>query len=179
MAYRKIYKRGLGKAYEGEYGKTLRIISLISVLLAVWLLLSGIYTPLITSFGIASCLLVALIARRMDVLDQEGHPIHLSPHVFLYWFWLFKEIVKANIDVAKCVLFPGKYLEPSLFASKVTQKSDLGKVVYANSITLTPGTVTVDLHDDTVLVHALTKGTADGVKSGDMDRRVTEVMGEG
>ncbi len=157
---------------------SLRTISLIIVLLVTWLLLSGIYTPLIIGFGIASCLLIALIARRMDVLDQEGHPIHLGPRIVLYWGWLFIEIFKANIDVAKCVISPKKHLRPSLFTSKLTQKSDLGKVIYANSITLTPGTVTVDLDDDTVLVHALTEGAADGVKSGDMDRRVTDVMRE-
>ncbi len=156
----------------------MRTISLISVLLAVWLLLSGIYTPLITGFGVASCLLVALISRRMDVLDHEGHPIHLGPKIVFYWAWLFVEIVKANIDVAKCVLFPKKHLQPSLFKVKASQKTDLGKVVYANSITLTPGTVTVDLHNDMVMVHALTEETAEGVKSGDMDRRVTKVMGE-
>ncbi|WP_415235920.1 Na+/H+ antiporter subunit E [Sneathiella sp.] len=156
----------------------MQIISLISILMAVWLLLSGIYTPMTIGFGIASCILVTIIARRMDVLDREGHPVHLGPQIFSYWAWLWLEIVKANIDVAKCVLFPKKYLDPSFFSSKLTQKSDLAKVIYANSITLTPGTVTVDLHDDTVMVHALTKGTADGVKSGDMDRRVTQLMGE-
>lgn len=156
----------------------MRTISLIVVLLLTWLLLSGIYLPLIIGFGVASCLIVALIARRMDVLDREGHPIHLGPRIILYWFWLIIEIIKANVDVAKCVLMPKKYLAPSMFSSKITQKSDLGKVIYANSITLTPGTVTVDLNEDTVLVHALTEGTADGIKSGDMDRRVTAVMGE-
>ena len=156
----------------------MRLISLVLVTFAVWLLFSGIYTPLIIGFGIASCILVTIIARRMDVIDHEGHPIHLNPGIVSYWLWLFWEIVKSNIDVAKCVLFPDKYLQPSMFKSKVSQKSDLGKVIYANSITLTPGTVTVDLDDDTVLVHALTQGTADGVKSGEMDQRVTRVMRE-
>jgi multicomponent Na+:H+ antiporter subunit E len=146
--------------------------------MAVWLLLSGIYTPLIIGLGVASCLLSALIAHRMDVVDHEGHPLHLGPKVVLYWIWLLGEIFKANLDVAKCVLFPKKFLNPSLFTAKSTQKSDLGRVIYANSITLTPGTVTVDLDGDEVTVHSLTHSSAEGVKSGDMDRRVTEVMGE-
>ncbi|MEH6526521.1 MAG: Na+/H+ antiporter subunit E [Sneathiella sp.] len=157
----------------------LKTISLFLVLMAVWLLLSGHYTPLITGFGVASCLLTALIARRMDVIDHEGHPLHLGPKIVMYWGWLLVEIFKANLDVAKCVLFPGKYLNPSLFTTKVTQTSDLGKVIYANSITLTPGTVTVDLDGDEVTVHSLTQSSADGVKNGEMDRRVTKVMGEG
>ncbi|GLQ07100.1 Na+/H+ antiporter subunit E [Sneathiella chinensis] len=156
----------------------MRTASLFLVLLAVWLLLSGIYTPLLIGFGVVSCALVAFIARRMDVADREGHPIHLGPRIITYWFWLVVEIIKANVDVAKCVLMPKTYLRPSMFTTKATQKSDLGKVIYANSITLTPGTVTVDLDDDVVLVHALTTGSADGVKSGEMDRRVTELMRE-
>lgn len=146
--------------------------------MAVWLLLSGHYTPLITSFGVGSCLLSALIAYRMDVVDHEGHPLHLGPRILLYWGWLFVEIFKANIDVAKCVLFPGKNLRPSMFTVTASQKSDLGKVIYANSITLTPGTVTVDLDGDQVMVHALTEASAAGVMNGDMDRRVTKVMEE-
>ncbi len=156
----------------------MRLISLICVTMAVWLLFSGIYTPLLIGFGVFSCILVALIARRMDVIDHEGLPVQLGANIVIYWAWLLWEIVKSNIDVAKCVLFPGKYLEQSMFTVKVSQKSDLGKVIYANSITLTPGTVTVDLHDDEVMVHALTRGTADGVKSGEMDRRVTKIMRE-
>jgi multicomponent Na+:H+ antiporter subunit E len=146
--------------------------------MAVWLLLSGIYTPLITGFGVASCLLSALIAYRMDVIDNEGHPIYLGPRILSYWAWLVGEIFKANVDVAKCVLFPKQYLRPSMFTVTASQKSDLGRVIYANSITLTPGTVTVDLDDDQVMVHSLTEGSAEGVKSGDMDRRVTKVMRE-
>ena len=146
--------------------------------MAVWLLLSGHYTPLITSFGVASCLFSALIAYRMDVIDHESHPLHLGPRIVFYWGWLLVEIYKANLDVAKCILFPRKHLRPSIFTVKATQKSDLGKVIYANSITLTPGTVTVDLDDNMVMVHALTEGSAEGVKSGDMDRRVTTVMEE-
>ncbi|MEH6497105.1 MAG: Na+/H+ antiporter subunit E [Pseudomonas marincola] len=156
----------------------MRTISLILVLFAVWLLFSGIYTPLTMGFGIASCVVVALIARRMDVIDHEGLPFQLGPKMILYWGWLMVEIVKANLDVAKCVLFPKKHLRPSLFLFKITQTSDLGRVIYANSVTLTPGTVTVDLHEDNILVHALTVGSADGVKSGEMDQKVTKVMGE-
>lgn len=156
----------------------MRTINLILVLMAVWLLFSGIYTPLIISFGIGSCILVTLIARRMDVIDHEALPVHLGYQIVVYWIWLIIEIIKANIDVAKCVLFPKKYLRPSLFVAPISQKSDLGKVIYANSVTLTPGTVTVDLFDDNILVHALTKASAEGVLTGDMDARVTKVMRE-
>ncbi len=140
--------------------------------------MSGIYTPMLISFGIFSCALVTYIARRMDVIDEEGHPVHLGPRILGYWLWLMVEIFKANIDVAKCVFNPKKYLNPGFFKTKVTQKSDLAKVIYANSITLTPGTTTVDIDGDEFLVHALTQESADGVRSGDMDQRVTKMMGE-
>jgi multicomponent Na+:H+ antiporter subunit E len=156
----------------------LRTISLFLVLFATWLLLSGIYTPLLIGFGVFSCALVTWIARRMDVIDDEGHPIQLGPKVVRYWLWLFWEIFKANIDVAKCVFNPKKHLNPGFFRTKVSQKTDLAKVIYANSITLTPGTTTIDIEDDEFLVHALTKEGADGVKSGDMDQRVTSMMEE-
>ncbi len=156
----------------------IRTVSLFFVLLAVWLLLSGHYTPLVTGLGVFSCLLSALIAHRMDVVDHEGQPLHLGPRIIPYWGWLTVEIFKANLDVAKCILSPKTHLRPSMFTVTASQKSDLGKVIYANSITLTPGTVTVDLDGDRVMVHALTVGSAEGVKSGDMDRRVTKVMEE-
>ena len=65
-----------------------------------------------------------------------------------------------------------------MFTVTASQKSDLGRVIYANSITLTPGTVTVDLDDDQVMVHSMTEVSAAGIKGGDMDRRVTKVMEE-
>lgn len=156
----------------------LRTISLFVLLLGTWLLMSGIYTPLMIFFGVISCALVTFIARRMDVIDEEGHPVQLGPRIIRYWLWLFVEIFKANIDVAKCVIRPGKFLSPSMFRTSVSQKSDLAKVIYANSITLTPGTTTIEIDDDGFLVHALTQEGAKGVKSGDMDRRVTKMMGE-
>lgn len=155
-----------------------RLISLFLVLMATWLLLSGHYTPLLISFGIGSCLLSALIAYRMDVVDRESQPFYLGPRIIAYWGWLLVEIYTANIDVAKCVLFPRKYLKPSIFVVKATQQTDLGKVIFANSITLTPGTVTIDIDEDNVMVHSLTEVAAEGIKSGEMDRRVTRVMEE-
>ncbi|WP_334129319.1 Na+/H+ antiporter subunit E [Sneathiella sp.] len=154
----------------------IRTVSLFATLLAAWLLWSGHYTPLVTGFGVLSCLFAAWIAHRMRVIDSEAQPLHLGFRIIPYWCWLLVEIYKANIDVAKCVLFPKAYLRPSLFAATASQKSDLGKVIYANSITLTPGTVTVDLDGDQLLIHALTTGGAEGVLAGDMDRRITAMM---
>jgi multicomponent Na+:H+ antiporter subunit E len=151
----------------------LRALSLGLTLAILWLLLSGQSQLLFLSLGLLSVVVVVSIARRMDVLDPEGHPVHLARLIFLYWPWLVKEIIKANIDTARLILDPRLPISPTVIAVTATQRSDVGRVTYANSITLTPGTVTLAVEDGAFSVHALTRGMAAGVESGDMDRRVT------
>lgn len=153
-------------------------ISLALVLFALWLLLSGHYVPLLIGLGALSVLLVVTIALRMDVVDREGHPIHLSPKALLYWPWLGWEIVKANLDVARRILSPTLPISPTVIRLKASQKSDLGRVIYANSITLTPGTVSIDIDGEHIEVHALTREAAQALRTGDMDRRVTRFEGD-
>ena len=83
-----------------------RSASLAVSMMAIWLLWSGHYTPLIISFGVLSCLLVVFIARRMYLADPEGHPIHLLPRLLLYIPWLSWAIFRANLDVALRILRP-------------------------------------------------------------------------
>ena len=146
---------------------------------AVWLLWSGHYTPLILSFGVASCVFVVLVCRRMGLLDEEGVPFHLLLRLVSYIPWLVWAIVKANIDVARIILAPSLPISPRLIRIRSSQKSDIGRVIYANSITLTPGTVTCDADEEEFVVHALTKAAADDVISGGMDRRVCQLEGIG
>ncbi len=155
----------------------LQALSLGAVLYGLWLLLSGHYQPLLLGLGVASTIVVVLIARRMDLIDREGHPIHLSWRFLLYIPWLVWEIVKANIDIARVIVRPKMAIRPAVLRLKGTQKSELGHVIYANSITLTPGTVTIGLEEGVLSVHALTREAAEGLKSGDMDRRVAAVEG--
>ena len=157
----------------------LRIFSLVIVLSGLWLGLSGFFEPLMLSFGAASVLLVVWISHRMELADHEGHPIHLSLRAIPYIAWLLKEIVVANIDVAKVILGPMKNIKPQMFSVEGSQHSELGHVTYANSITLTPGTVTCQVEDGELLVHALTSAGAAGVKDGVMDRKVTALEGLG
>ncbi|UTW53315.1 Na+/H+ antiporter subunit E [bacterium SCSIO 12827] len=155
----------------------LHAISLSIGLAALWWLLSGYTIPLILAFGAGSVALVVFIAHRMDVVDHEGHPIQVTWRWLTYLPWLGKEIVTANIDVVKAVLSPKGRVHTSVLRTKATQKTELGHVIYANSITLTPGTVTLAVEDGVMIVHALTRGAADGLKSGEMDRRCTAVEG--
>ena len=146
--------------------------SLAGVLFGLWLLLSGHFEPLLLGFGIASCLLVVAIAHRMDVVDHEGHPIHIGHRALLYWPWLLLEIAKSNVEVARLILHPRMPISPVLVQVPAGQKTDLGQVIYANSITLTPGTVSVELEEGKILVHALTAAGATALEAGEMERRV-------
>jgi len=154
-------------------------IALFALLLAVWLLNSGHYTVLITSFGIASCLLVVWLSHRMGIVDEEGVPIHLLTRLPMYLPWIAKEVFKSNLDTARRILNLGSPdVSPRLFEAPTTQRTDLGRVLYANSITLTPGTVSIRVHGASITVHAIADEVADDLLGGEMDRRVTRLEGE-
>jgi multicomponent Na+:H+ antiporter subunit E len=154
-------------------------LSLGGALAVLWLLLSGYWhSVLLLSLGAASVCLAVLVARRMDIIDREGHPIHLGWRAVTYWLWLLKEIAKAARDVSKIIIQREMPIAPSVFKVKATQKSELGQVIYANSITLTPGTVTLEVADGYLTVHAIDRPCREGLESGDMDRRVTYMAGE-
>jgi len=163
-------------ASDGHVGRARYSVTLGAVLFVIWLLWSGHYTPLLIGFGVVSCAIVLVLTRRMNIADQECAPL-LGLRPFIYLPWLIKEITLANIDVAKRVLTPKMPINPRMIRVRASQKSDLGRVIYANSITLTPGTVSVDMQGEEIVVHALTSEAADEDKSGDMDRRVTKLEG--
>lgn len=148
------------------------------LLFVVWLLMSGHYEPLLIGLGIASCIAVVFISRRMDVVDRESVPVHLTIRSLGYWPWLTWQVILANIDVARRVLSPNLPISPTLVRLKASQKSDLALVIYANSITLTPGTVSVEVEPGEILVHAIAREGAEDLKGGEMDRRVSQMTGE-
>lgn len=155
----------------------LHAVSLGLALAILWMLLSGYFVPLLLTLGVVSIIVVVLIARRMDVVDHEGQPLHLNWRITFYWVWLLKEILVSAVHVSRVILSPKMPIKPSMLHLKPTQNSEMGRVIFANSITLTPGTVTVELEDGELAVHALTQEAADGLMTGDMDRRVTAVEG--
>jgi multicomponent Na+:H+ antiporter subunit E len=157
----------------------LRLISALATLYGFWLLLSGYFTGFLMSAGLVSALVVVWFARRMDVIDAEGHPVHLGWRIVAYWMWLSKEIVKSAWDVSRIIVDPRLPISPTIVTFKPSQRTSVGLVVHANSITLTPGTITIEARPGEFLVHALTRAGADGVITGDMDRRVTACEGKG
>jgi len=154
-------------------------ISLFVILLGLWLLMSGHYTTLMISFGVASCILVVLLSVRMGIADPEGVPVRLLPRTLLYLPWLIKEVFVANVDVAKRALTLRRRpdVSPRLFDVATSQKSDLGRVLYANSITLTPGTVSIRVYGRRIMVHAIAEEVAEALEKGEMNRRVTRFEG--
>lgn len=146
------------------------------VLFAVWMLWSGHTEPFLIAMGLISCGFVLWIVRRMQILDGETVPYRLGLRPFTSYFpWLVKEIVKANVDVCRRVLDPKLPIRPHLLSVRADQPTDLGRVILANSITLTPGTVSIEVHGNQITVHALAfEGTAEEL-AGDMSARVTAI----
>ncbi len=147
-------------------------ISLSLTLGAFWLLNSDHSTPLILSLGVVSVAFVIYLARRMDVVDHESQPVQLTTSLPGYYVWLVKEIILANISVVKHVWLGNHTISPTLATLKASQITDIGRVIYATSITLTPGTVAVDLAGDQIVVHALLRENIEALAAGEMDRRV-------
>jgi len=159
----------------------LRTVLTTLTLFALWLLMSGIYDPFIVKLGIASSIIAVFIVRRMDnAADAERLRLHLNPFATIgYWAWLMVEIAKANWAVTKTILSPDMRLNRHLFKVPYTQKSDLGQTIFANSITLTPGTISVEVEDGSFLVHAVSYSDDDIAALADMDRRVTAIESAG
>lgn len=139
----------------------------------MWLLMSGHYdSGLLLSLGAASVVGVALLALRMRLTDGEGAPFHIVPGLFLYLPWLVAEVFKSNLAVARVILSPRLPIRPRVVDFHGHQQTDLGRFIYANSITLTPGTITLRLDAEGFRIHALTREALDGTEEGEMDRRV-------
>lgn len=143
-------------------------------LFALWLLMSGIYKPMIIGFGAVSVVLIMVVTRRMDAADGDRVQLGLKPLAFLgYLIWLLVEIAKANWAVTRIVLSPKMPIRQHLFKVPFSQKTDLAQVLFANSITLTPGTISVETGPDDFLVHALAYCAEDNLALAEMDRQVS------
>lgn len=155
----------------------MRTISLAAFLFAFWLALSGHYTPVLVGAGLASALLCAVAGRRMLVVDREGHPLQLLKGAVTYYPWLVWEIVKSAWAVTVIILNPRLPISPTMTRLRASQRSSAGVATYGNSITLTPGTLTVGVDGDELMVHALTLDGALDLESGRMDQRVSRFEG--
>ena len=149
------------------------------MLFVVWLLWSGHLEPLLLTFGLASVALVMAITHRMDRISESGADEYPTFRFLGYVPWLLWQIFKSNLEIARIILNPRLPVSPRLLRVRASQRTAVGQVIYANSITLTPGTISLDLREGQILVHALTADSAAGVESGDMDRRVSSLESVG
>ena len=151
-----------------------RSVVLTLILATLWVVLSGYFTPLLLFLGGMSVALSLWIAYRIRVIEKDSTSrIFRYGSFILYLGWLLKEIVVANIAVAKIILHPRLPIQPTMIRLPLSQRSSGARVLYANSITLTPGTVSTDLDVSHVTVHALTRAGSHALARGEMDARVS------
>jgi multicomponent Na+:H+ antiporter subunit E len=155
----------------------MRIAILAGLLFVFWLALSGHYTPMLVIAGALSAVLCTLAALRMRIVDDEGMPFSLLPATITYYPWLANEIAKSAWSVTKIILHPRLPISPTMTVVQASQKTAAGIATYANSITLTPGTITVGADGNALTVHALVKDGADDLEGGGMDHRVCRFEG--
>ncbi|MBP9905116.1 MAG: Na+/H+ antiporter subunit E [Rhodoferax sp.] len=150
----------------------LRRFGFLLCLISFWLLLSGMFTPFLVTAGVGSAIAVMLFSRRMDEFDRDNSALQLSwLSLFTYMPWLIKEIVRSGLDVSWRVLHPALPIAPAMLEFSPAQSTDMGLVIHANSITLTPGTITVVAQRGRFLVHALNAQPGDTLADTEMDRR--------
>lgn len=158
----------------------MQTIILFLALLILWLLWSGVFSPLMIFLGFMSCVLTIWLVRRFDTVDHESVPLQLGFGILTYWGWLMKEIVMSSLQVSRIILSPKIQISPTIVKVKAKSRGSVGWVLFANSITLTPGTVTIAMDEKGVLtVHGITRDTAEGVITGDMNDRVANLQQKG
>jgi multicomponent Na+:H+ antiporter subunit E len=150
------------------------IAALALLLIAAWLLWSGIYKPLLLWLGAFSCLLSLYIAHRVGFFKQSTG-LHLLPRLPRFSLWLLVEIVKSSLEVVRLVLDPKLPISPTVVEIDAEPQDDVGQVILANSVTLTPGTVALDVFDNRLLVHCITREGAQAIEAGDANRRVAQL----
>lgn len=156
-----------------ETSQTLpRMIALLALLAAAWLLWSGLFKPLLLGLGVFSCLLTIYMTHRMRYFETDVFALGFGRRLLGYWLWLAWEIVKSSIDVARVVINPKMPISPQLVRIKASSDRPVDQVILANSITLTPGTLALDVHKGEITVHTLTRAGADELQKGEMERRV-------
>lgn len=150
------------------------ILAWFAVLAIVWLLWSGIYKPLVLALGGFSCLITIYIAYRTGFF-RESTALHVLPRIPGYWFKLFIDIVKSSIDVTRIILDPKLPISPTVVKLDALPKGQIGQAILGNSITLTPGTVTIDAHMGKLSIHCLTEEGAKDILASDINQKTAEL----
>jgi multicomponent Na+:H+ antiporter subunit E len=147
-------------------------------MLTFWILMSGMFDAFHLSLGVVSCLLVSLFSHQLLFYGEPKRSwLQNFLGMMLYLPWLFWQVVVANLEVAYIVLHPRMLdlIDPRLIRFNTCLKRPISKVTLAQSITLTPGTITVNIHEDEFTVYALTRSAAEALP-GEMERRVGRAL---
>ncbi|MBT8049041.1 MAG: Na+/H+ antiporter subunit E [Xanthomonadales bacterium] len=152
-----------------------RVLLLAVLLAAAWLLWSGFFKPLILMLGALSCAIVLITAHRMHLFDTDIFALRFTARLFRFWLWLGREIVRSSLEVTRIVLNPKLPIKPTVVEFDAHCEHPVDRVILGNSITLTPGTLTLSLDDQHFTVHALTEEGARDIQDGEMDRLVSEL----
>lgn len=143
--------------------KTITYLVAWTFILAIfWIFLSGFFKPLLLSFGVISVALVVYVLHRMNKQDSQPNRLNFNLSFLRYILWLTGQIVSSSIEVTKLVWGSNKDLNPAIGKFPIKDIRKKSRVLYANSVTLTPGTLCVDIDDEHVTIHALEK---DSLKS--------------
>lgn len=147
-------------------------------LFAIWVVFSGFLDPFHLSLGLISCGIVTWLSSDLLFDDRTVPMRRRAAQAFRlvhYLLWLTWQIVLANLAVFKLAFAPRSALQPQIVRHRTRLKSDFEKFLLANSITLTPGTVTIKILGDTFYVHAIDDTSAAGL-NGEMDRRIARIF---
>jgi multicomponent Na+:H+ antiporter subunit E len=137
------------------------------ILVVVWLLLSGIYEPLMLSFGALSIFISLWLTKRMLRIDKEQYTFFVTVSLVKFLSQLFYKIVVSNYDVTLRVLGI-RPVESTFITIEVPFDNDVAKVLYANAITLTPGSASIALSENSLLVHTICEQGAQDLAQGDI-----------
>jgi multicomponent Na+:H+ antiporter subunit E len=151
------------------------------ILFALWLVLSGLFDPFHLTLGFVSCLIVTRISSDLLFEDRSigfRRRITQGKRLSAYLLWLVWQIVLANLAVLKLAFSPRKALQPQIVRYRTSLRSDFEKFLLANSITLTPGTVTIKILGDIYYIHAVNDAAAAGL-DGEMERRIARIFSVG
>ena len=151
----------------------LRLLIASFVLFLLWILLSGYFSTLLLSLGVLSCVFVAWVSEKFGLFSRDFSTLKLNLKIPAFLPWFFIEVVKSNIDISWRILHPKLPIEPNIMTLDASQHSDLATAIYANCITLTPGTYSLDLDENSIEVHSLTKALAQDLQNGEMSRRIS------
>lgn len=149
------------------------------ILFAFWMLLSGKFDTFHLTLGAICCALVAYLFHDLLFANTRVGDMRVIAWRFItYMPWLIGQIVLSNIHVASLVLRPKMPIDPQIIKFKTKLETDISCVTLANSITLTPGTITMDIKDGVYYVHALSKKVAEDLNTGEMEDRVAHIFME-